>query len=87
MNHSPEPACLTCQMPGPPAEQTCTLGRDYRVGFSAGCPSCGRLTTACEPAVLGHTRQPPQETTDMTPAGQPQQQRPGAAAGRNQSTG
>ena len=39
--------CLACQMPDPPPDQTCTLGRDHRVGRQAGCPACGRLMAAC----------------------------------------
>ena len=47
MNHHPGPPCLACQIPDPPPDQTCTLGRDHRVGTASGCPACGRLTAAC----------------------------------------
>jgi hypothetical protein len=39
--------CLDCGMPAPPPEQTCTKGRDHRVGLTAGCQGCGRLKEAC----------------------------------------
>ncbi len=39
--------CLDCGMPDPPPEQTCTLGRDHRVGTASGCPACLRLPAAC----------------------------------------
>ena len=41
------PQCLRCGMPDPPPEETCTGGRDHRVGVKAGCPACGRLAAAC----------------------------------------
>jgi len=31
--------CLACQVPDPPPEMTCTLGRDHRVGVASGCPA------------------------------------------------
>ncbi len=69
MKRSPEPACLTCQMPGPPPEQTCTLGHDHRVGTSAGCPACGRLTAACARRPCSTMRKRHRkENPDMTPA-------------------
>ena len=40
-------SCLACQMEDPPPSMTCRLGRDHRVGTTAGCPACGRLTAAC----------------------------------------
>jgi len=39
--------CLCCQMTDPPPDRTCHQGRDHRVGFTAGCPGCGRLAEAC----------------------------------------
>jgi hypothetical protein len=47
VNYRPGPSCLACQMPAPPPEQTCTLGRDHRVGTASGCPACGCLIAAC----------------------------------------
>ncbi len=47
MNNDPGPSCLACQIPAPPPDQTCTLGRDHRVGTQVGRPACGRLTAAC----------------------------------------
>ncbi len=38
MSTSGTQACLACQMPDPPPEMTCTLGRDHRVGLASGCP-------------------------------------------------
>ncbi len=46
MSDSVTLVCLACQMPGPPPEMTCTLGRDHWVGVAAGCPACGRPTRA-----------------------------------------
>jgi hypothetical protein len=41
------PQCLRCGMPDPPPEETCTGGRDHRVGTADGCPGCGRVAAAC----------------------------------------
>ena len=72
MNYHPEPACLACQIPDPPPEQTCTRGRDHRVGTASGCPALRPAHHRLRPPpVLRHAPHPPQQATDMTPARQP----------------
>ncbi len=54
-------ACLDCGIADPPPEQTCTEGRDHRVGLAAGCPGCGRLKEACaaRPCSAARAGKPP----------------------------